>query len=881
MTEAFFPYETSIRSPGWALNEGVGDVEHPKAAKKTTVTTAKPGDIGVDESRENIQTQAQQTKNTSPKLGSLGSSRNAGPRPSLSGSLHLPPPPLVLTIRLIPLLPVSIASLPLELLPRFPLLFPFRILLLIIILRLNQRLAVRVIILRFRLRLGIRRLVTLVRLDRMVRVRISSLQVKKLPPAFLYELLGIVCDRFQYGPPVEIEPALVILDISRVEPLLNTVERGRGYRVDPHHIPFKVFEHDRHVEILLREANALQVDDLDIGNGDDESRGLVRYPVKAEFAERLVELEVKAFELALSPQIVHSIHEMLKIGVDFVLPVALPLLLLDLVGVVSRPFASADVLDHFHHLDVKLDILGLLVADHDVVVEVKMDERDHLLLGRLEKRVLNVAVHYVDPLVRPRSREPEPIGMGLERARQLPGSAAENRPYPEVVQSDWLEPNEPLLSHKRGPLGPFGLAGHHVAPQRLYQLHDLADVARVLGPEGNLLEVHGTLVLQRVGVVRAEGSARHVEDDSHVAVSSPRGTGPCCRRSGGEWPRSSGPPGSSSPSEAAARLRSCTRLNRWRPEQKPARRLHPTPRQPGGEPSPRSSDGRAPLARRCLNGGSPSSRRRPSRQRSTRHEPWAARPPPRPLLEPERDVEDHPRFKRAFVLRVQAQSRFAELEPDSGPGRFRQVGKQLGGVSLHDRDSCFVNGSGLVSGLHGENGCLVGSEEDLISLALSRVRVDKVRSGNVRAIAIVTGPNGADDDAGGIVVQILVVARGTGPEIETSSALKNWRVADIYIFGLELDADFCWVKDECVTFFSSSITFSTFGTTKFFIAEAVKYAAFFMQVISFLSFTAKSSDNPLDMSLSLRPESFNLSDHSSRSLPSGASRAMYPIVGDS
>ena len=43
-----------------------------------------------------------------------------------------------------------------------------------------------------------------------------------------------------------------------------------------------------------------------------------------------------------------------------------------------------------HDLYVELDVLGLLLADHDWVVQVEVQQDQNLLLGRLEKGQLDV-----------------------------------------------------------------------------------------------------------------------------------------------------------------------------------------------------------------------------------------------------------------------------------------------------------------------------------------------------------------------------------------------------------------------------------------------------------------------------------------------------------
>jgi hypothetical protein len=45
------------------------------------------------------------------------------------------------------------------------------------------------------------------------------------------------------------------------------------------------------------------------------------------------------------------------------------------------------------HLCVELDIVGLLLADHDGILQVEVDQRDHLVLGWLEECVFDVPAY--------------------------------------------------------------------------------------------------------------------------------------------------------------------------------------------------------------------------------------------------------------------------------------------------------------------------------------------------------------------------------------------------------------------------------------------------------------------------------------------------------
>ncbi|PON69604.1 hypothetical protein PanWU01x14_087270 [Parasponia andersonii] len=130
-----------------------------------------------------------------------------------------------------------------------------------------------------------------------------------------------------------------------------------------------------------------------------------------------ISLRVKATELRLPPKIVNPIHKALKVHVDFVLPIPLPLLLFNLIRVIGRSLSATQSLNYIHNLAIELDILGFLVPHHYVVVQMKVKESDHLILGWLKKCMLNIRKHYIHPLILPSGRITKPIHMSFKCTR--------------------------------------------------------------------------------------------------------------------------------------------------------------------------------------------------------------------------------------------------------------------------------------------------------------------------------------------------------------------------------------------------------------------------------------------------------------------------------
>ena len=81
-------------------------------------------------------------------------------------------------------------------------------------------------------------------------------------------------DGFQDWLPVQVHLRLVILDANRVEPLLDGVQVLRVDGIDAVDLLGEVLEHNRHVKVLQREADALEVHHLDFLERDHQKRGL-------------------------------------------------------------------------------------------------------------------------------------------------------------------------------------------------------------------------------------------------------------------------------------------------------------------------------------------------------------------------------------------------------------------------------------------------------------------------------------------------------------------------------------------------------------------------------------------------------------------------------
>mmetsp|Transcript_26525 Transcript_26525/g.71059 ORF Transcript_26525/g.71059 Transcript_26525/m.71059 type:complete len:307 (-) Transcript_26525:1785-2705(-) len=291
-----------------------------------------------------------------------------------------------------------------------------------------------------------------------------------------------------------------------------------------------VHDEEGHVREVDEAAHTrLQGDHLTVGRS-----------VEGELAVGDVELEAEAVARGDGLDLV---RELPKLVVQSLAHLTLTLLGLQLVRVVHRR-ASVEGLARLHDLGEKLNVLRLLLAHHDRVLEVKVDDDHDLALARLEEGVLDVCIHDVHNVVGLGGREAKAVGVGVEVADGL--AAGQRWAHGEVGEA-----RDPLVLH----LDQLGL--HHqvrllrrlvlALARSLAQLLDQAELVRERGrverAVGELLhegEVLGLLVLldQRrhlFGRVLADRLARREKVDAEVGRAVRVGHGDVLDRRDVEW----------------------------------------------------------------------------------------------------------------------------------------------------------------------------------------------------------------------------------------------------------------------------------------------------------------------------------------------------------
>ncbi|GIX64546.1 uncharacterized protein BcabD6B2_39810 [Babesia caballi] len=327
---------------------------------------------------------------------------------------------------------------------------------------------------------------------------------------------------------------------------LEHVQVLDGDEVDAAHRLGVVLVDQHHVEVAQPVLHALQRDDLDVVEREHEGRPLHQVHQAVRRGQNLdVGLGGHAGEGQLAVghvehQAGHLLqlgHELLEVGVQPALELAVAHLLERLVGVVVGAAAAVvEVVDLRAHLTVELHVHRLSLAHHDGRLEVEVEQHDELALAGLEDGVPHVSVgnvhvvhavarvHHVAQPVVVRLQEPDdaarPVDVGAHH------QVLEHDPAAGLVQLQLL-----LLGEHQVRVG-VRLALLHLLDQLLDRAEDVLQVLGVHGPVQHLPHEYRVVlsqVGQRVHVgLGAEGvGARDLEVDTQrvglVVVGVARG----------------------------------------------------------------------------------------------------------------------------------------------------------------------------------------------------------------------------------------------------------------------------------------------------------------------------------------------------------------------
>lgn len=184
------------------------------------------------------------------------------------------------------------------------------------------------------------------------------------------------------------------------------VQHIHRYGVNHGRLPVVIFEDEHHIEVLQMELDTLEMDQLNIFEGDDERwplgqsnettgsrlqqhRGTEGGAGESQLAERRVE-----FDLLLRHRF-DFFAKTFERRFEFVSELPLGLFGRQVVPVV-HVLVFTQIGGDFSDLRVELDVDMLLLPEHDGVFQVEMEEDDHFAVTGLEEGVFDVVVEDID-----------------------------------------------------------------------------------------------------------------------------------------------------------------------------------------------------------------------------------------------------------------------------------------------------------------------------------------------------------------------------------------------------------------------------------------------------------------------------------------------------
>mmetsp|Transcript_41899 Transcript_41899/g.82734 ORF Transcript_41899/g.82734 Transcript_41899/m.82734 type:complete len:538 (-) Transcript_41899:353-1966(-) len=229
--------------------------------------------------------------------------------------------------------------------------------------------------------------------------------------------------------PVQRRVTLIPHNRHVVQPPLDHVQALHRDLVDLLHRLLPVLEDQNHVEGLRTREDTLECRDLDViqaghegGPLDDVHKAVGR---RAELHHRpiRVPLERQGIEhlLCLAPVLGFDrlFNEDFKLFVDPSPQFSLPLLLFDFVRISVPSCASLiEVVCLHSRLSEHLNVVRLLLPNHDGILQMEVQDDDGFLLGLLEEQVFDVRVDDVHRLLRTGRVETETVRVGLELSDQ-------------------------------------------------------------------------------------------------------------------------------------------------------------------------------------------------------------------------------------------------------------------------------------------------------------------------------------------------------------------------------------------------------------------------------------------------------------------------------
>ncbi|KAH3671692.1 hypothetical protein OGAPHI_000397 [Ogataea philodendri] len=227
------------------------------------------------------------------------------------------------------------------------------------------------------------------------------------------ELVWISLDGLHDGGPVQIHRTFTVRNIHVCQPCLHVFQqfhRNGGY---VHNRLAKVLEHKHKIEVLETKLDSFQVRDLDLLQSDHQewqinqlhqtvSRWKTNHsrPRRNTLEPKLSEWNIKIHKPVRS--ICNLLAKTLELLVKSSFSSSLLLFLLQLV-LIAIPVLSLSVSGlvngDIRSLSEKLNIVGLLLTNHDWRLQVAVNDHNQLSLTRLKEQMLDVGKQNVHSLV--------------------------------------------------------------------------------------------------------------------------------------------------------------------------------------------------------------------------------------------------------------------------------------------------------------------------------------------------------------------------------------------------------------------------------------------------------------------------------------------------
>ena len=136
--------------------------------------------------------------------------------------------------------------------------------------------------------------------------------------------------------------------------------------------------------------------------------------------------------------------------IEFLSQLAFALLVVHLIRIIHASTRVVHRLTRINHFGKELDVLVILLSNHNGVLQMEMNEHHNLVLTRLKHGVLDVVVHDIDNFIALRNKA-KAVGVRLQVSlRLLSGDHGTHGQIRKTVDSLVLDSNQLFLFDQGG-----------------------------------------------------------------------------------------------------------------------------------------------------------------------------------------------------------------------------------------------------------------------------------------------------------------------------------------------------------------------------------------------------------------------------------------------